>query len=326
MAITRLWQSGAETGSLSEFDTINGAFAIETLPYTGTYSFKSYNYGWGRVTFSSMSQMRAGFFWKTTVQDQTDVEFFLVQDITLAYVRYANNFRLEVLGGTVGYTPAYPLNTYMHIGIDIKKHGSAGWYYVYINGTLAASFNGNTGATGITAIDIGCPYNKPGTFLFDDIYIDNSVGEGSPNPLPILRFPWVNPNANGNYSQWLGSDLDQTDNYLLVDERPPSGSDYVTASGADVYDSYGMSTYSIGANEQIQAVIPISLAKRDSTTEKLGIGTRYSSTDVIASGVDLSVGAYDFILNRQTTKPGGGNWDQTSIDGFEVVVKSEGTY
>jgi hypothetical protein len=86
-----------------------------------------------------------------------------------------------------------------------------------------------------------------------------------------------------------------------------------------------MTTYTLGAGESCVALIPVAVCKHTGATEDIAIGTRYSSTDVIGSDQDPG-NNYGPNAERQTTKPGGGAWDQTAIDGVEVVVKSRGSY
>jgi hypothetical protein len=50
-----------------------------------------------------------------------------------------------------------------------------------------------------------------------------------------------------------------------------------------------------------------------------------SSTDQIGSDQNPPT-AYGVLWERQETKPGGGGWAQTDIDGMEVIIKSRGTY
>lgn len=340
MSINRIFQCGFETGTQNEMQPVPPSIGT-SAPKTGSYSIQALSNPQYFICVQGLGtgsyQMRGGFYINHGPGGSNPAGKFII--------RFRNSSGGAIVGlrenaagsalviwangaDRASTTITLPVNQYYHLGFDFKIDTS-GWFNVYFDGSLAGSWNGNTGSSPIVDFLFG-PNSSSGSdsigaIYADDFYIDDTTGESVPNVPPLLRFPWVSPNGNGNYSQWLGSDLDQTDNYLLVDERPPSTADYVTASGVDLFDSYTMSNYTLGTNEIINAFIPIVNTSRQSSTEKLALGSRYSSTDVIASGVDINT-SYSFISERQTTKPGGGSWDQISIDGVELVIKSEGTY
>jgi hypothetical protein len=135
----------------------------------------------------------------------------------------------------------------------------------------------------------------------------------------------MKPNADGNYSQWTPSSGSGADHYADVDEVPASDADYLTEDAVGQKDSFAMETYSIGTNEIVNAVIPIIRAKKNGATEALKIGTRYSGTDLMGANKDLGV-SFGYLSERQTTKPGGGAWDQAAVDDMEVVIQSSGSF
>ncbi len=157
------------------------------------------------------------------------------------------------------------------------------------------------------------------------MYIEDTTGEGSDVVPPKLRFYYLTPDGNGNYADWDGSDGNQVDNYLLVDEVPPSDADYVETNVVDRLDSYTMTTFVLGTGQTIVAVIPIVRGQREGITEELALGTRYSGTDLIGSDQE-PLGSFRYLWERQIAKPGGGDWNQSAIDGVETVIKSRGTF
>jgi hypothetical protein len=332
MAITRRWQSGFESGELGELTSWNSSVSVGTSPspYTGTYSFIVSNTGlsYGTVDFTSTNQLRMGFYYYIDAHDHTDSAF-----LNLGYVKLSRNkttfkWQLKINGVTQDTSDlTYVLDTWYHVGIDIKYNDTTGWAYVYVDGVEDMTFSGNTGSSAQSNAIFGATDgSNPGGYLFDDMYIDDTTGEGSAAQVPILRFYPLDPDGNGNYSQFDGSDGNSVDNYLLVDERPASDSDYVETNVVDEFDSYTMTSKTLGSGETIQAVIPWARTQRAGTTEQIALGTRYSSTDLIGSDQDPAVATPGYLWERQTTKPGGGSWDQTSLDGFETVIKSRGTY
>lgn len=339
MTITRRWQSGFETASLVEIDTLSwpGMIAISTTAHTGTYSLRMdhYNDGRGNIIVPATRQIRVGMYVRFDYFPSTSTGIFVAYTsggTKLIEIEVDNMARMFIdCGGTHG-TPAgaLALYTWYHFGVDIKIDSSAGWVYVYKDGIELVSTTGNTGNSdiGITALGTTTNNNNYGCYFYwDNVYIDDTTGEGSAAVVPIKTFRYITP-ATGSptYAQWDGSDGNSVDNYALVDEVPPnSDTDYVCTNVVDELDSYQMSTFTLDTGETIKAVIPISYVKRFGTTEQIALGTRYSSTDVVGSDQAPST-SYSYKWERQTAKPGGGSWDQAALDDVEVVIKSRGSF
>jgi hypothetical protein len=231
-------------------------------------------------------------------------------------------WRSTIVGGNT--------ESWKHIVIDLKINSSSGYVGVWKDGDQITNTTSiNTGSGTVNNIAFGHFGGSGDTPTYwDDIYIDDMTGETTPTIGPILRFYPLTPNGNGNYAQFDGSDGNSVDNYLLVDERPPGTSDYVQTNVVDEYDSYQLTSYTLATGETVEAIIPIIYGIRYGNSEQIALGTRYSSTDLIGSDQNLAtsytLGTYRW--ERQTTKPGGGAWDQTSMDGAELVIKSRGSY
>ena len=341
MAITRVWQTGAEARSYSEV-TGNTAVFYYSANYAkgGTTSFMvradvvSNCY----KTIPDTAQIRVGFhnLFKYGLGNIADGDTLIIYDGATALIeieidRAGSNLRLKVAGAEEDITTDSPIEllTWYHIGLDCKIDSVNGWAYVYLDGVEILSFDGDTGSVNIDKVLFGTATDASSIVLewyYDNLYIDDTTGEASPVIVPMLNFQWIYPNGTGNYDQWIGSDGNNTNNYLLVDESPPVTTDYVEEDTADQFDSYAMTTYTLGAGETINAVIPIVFAQRYGAAEELALGTRYSGTNAIGSEQDPGSGAWTFSWERQTTKPGGGVWDQAALDGVEVVIYSTGTF
>ncbi len=342
MTITRRWQSGFEAVSSAEID--GGRFSFSGSGRSGAYSnsmLVSSNQLNDRRFYKTVSdtrQIRVGFVVKCVTEfgNTSNGEVLSIKDgstrlIEIRINRADSNAILIVASSQEDITTDTPLSvdTWMHFGIDVKVDNSAGWAKVYLNGEEILTFAGDTGNVNIDTVDFGSQTDVGGgtvAWLYDDCYIDDTTDEGSAAACPVLKFEWIYPNATGNYDQWVGSDGNNTDNYALVDERGPSTADWIEEDTVDQFDSYAMTTYAVGAGFQIDAVIPIIYAQRYGGSEEIALGTRYSGTDVIGSDQDPGFGAWSFTSERQTTKPGGGAWDQSALDAVEVVLKSRGSF
>lgn len=87
----------------------------------------------------------------------------------------------------------------------------------------------------------GLRYND---FWVDDIYICDDQGSVNNDFLGDIRIERLSPDGNGNSSDFLGSDADSTDNYLLVDDVSAgyvvtdNDTTYVSSSTVGEKDTY----------------------------------------------------------------------------------------
>jgi hypothetical protein len=110
---------------------------------------------------------------------------------------------------------------------------------------------------GVTGIDAGTTINT------DDFYACDGTGGGSDNDyLGDVRVEAIFPSGNGNSSQFLGSDSNSTDNYLLVDEATPNDdTDYVESSTVGDKDTYAYGNLT-ATSGTVYGVIPMPYARK----------------------------------------------------------------
>jgi len=327
MAITRIWQCGLETGNLNEFTQVFDCTATTAEKKTGSYALGDGNAGDYVVkTVPATRQIRTGFYFYGN--QSANCKRFRINSTALIELesRSDGSLWLYVNGVNQDTSPNSNMVSWQHIGVDVKIDASSGWVSVYRDGVEIMSFTGNTGNEDITSVYWGhLTTSNYYWCYYDDLYIDDTTGETSPDVVPIKRFYPVFANGNGNYADWDGSDGNKVDNYALINEVPASDSNYVQVISTDQFDSYAMSTFTLAGNQHIIAIIPTSRVKRTGTTEEVAIGTRLSSTDVIGSN-QIPNTSYSYLFDRQEEKPGGGSWSQSDLDSFETVIKSRGTY
>jgi hypothetical protein len=341
MTITALFETGWELADSRDELTANTAnYAVTTAsPKTGTYSFALHSAsGTGNYYehSSGISQCQvAGHIRHAQTTGTRD--YFVLRNGTTNVVRVRWNADTSswtiVCGATTVATVSDPtfatINTYYHIGVDIKIDATAGWVYLYRDGVEIVSFDGDTN-DGFASfnrlhpgnIDLGVAWAS--TALLDDLVWFDTTGELAPAAIPDYRLYAIAPTGNGNYSQWDGSDGNQVDNYLLYDEIPADDdTTYITTDIAGELDTATMSTFTIPAGFAIEEVIPVAIARKIDALGAVNIQfvARESATDALSATQTLGTG-YTLHRARMTTKPSGGNWDQTSLDAVEIGVKS----
>lgn len=341
MSIAAIYETGWELGDSRDELTSNasGNVAGTTTPKTGTYSC-SLNLVSGTGNYrehtASIAQCQVACHIRHAQIANTRDVFVLSQGGTVAVrVQWdGTNSQWVILCGAtevarVSDATFAVTNTYFHIGVDIKIHASAGWVYVYRDGTLVVSFSGDTdnGSTTFNRLHpghftAGQAWTSGG--ILDDLVWFDSTGEVAPAAIPDYRLYALTPNGNGNYNEWDGSDGNAVNNYLLVDEIPANDeTDYLTTATANDTESFTMTTFTIPSGFAVEEVIPLAIARKIDALGALGLklGTRLASTDLLSSTKALGTG-YTIYLERQTTKPGGGAWAQADIDGLEVIVEA----
>ena len=352
MAITRLLQLTAEVdGSnsmIAETDTYASATINPTYKKSGVGSFYL-NVNGGRSYlikgFPATAQTRCGSHimraeGNYSGGDQRVITFWsgVVEVVSLRWNTTTKLYTLYLEGALqdTGSRRFYEKLTHLgwhHVGIDFKIAASGGWIYVYIDGIEELSMSGDTLATEAT-VDSVCFGGNVGNgacegWFIDDIYVDDTTGEGAVALVPDRRFEHVVPSGNGTTSDMTGSDADQVDNYALVDEKPhTSDTDYVLATAATVKDTYAMNTVAVPTGWSIAAVIPTLIARKTAAEDANQAKTivRSNGTEAAGSAQNLT-STYGLLWERQATDPDGdGAWDQAAIDAMEIGQESAGSF
>jgi hypothetical protein len=351
MTETREFQTGLELNSItSEFSGVLGNVAYSTISGTrvksGAYSLRN--------TGSDLNQGKAVSRLATlpsgTLQIGIGLHIFLEvgdagskypfvhwadEDInSLGDLRYdstSQSLLLYVNNSLQGSYSPVVINQFYHIGIDIKQNTS-GWLNVYLDGAEVISYS-NTGTVHIKTVLFGTyPYRSgfPASSIYmDDLTINNRAGEASSNPMNDLRYELLVPDATGTYSQWMGSDGNQIDNYLLVDEIPPSSADYVSATGTLYKDSYALEDYTLPQNATIEAIIPLAIAQKGDISDiRIALGNRLNSDEVISTGTAhaLPTSYGMLVFDRFETTPLGDPWGEADVDNVQVLQSSYGSF
>jgi hypothetical protein len=209
------------------------------------------------------------------------------------------------------------------MAVDIKVHATTGWVKFWIDGVAVIDYSGQTnqGASDFNRVGIG---SVSSLVAWADIYIDHwhcddTTGEGSPahpSPTPLVS---LRPNGDGNYAQWLGSDGNNVNNYLLLDELAPNTTDYIEETVSGDRDSWIFATYTLDAHFTCAAMLG-KLSAIDASAGQIAIFNRLGGTDADGANQTLT-SAYDLYYERFTTDPGAGSWSQSDIDAFELGVK-----
>jgi hypothetical protein len=218
-------------------------------------------------------------------------------------------------------------NVEAYIEVRVKFSATIGEVEVRVNGnpTPLISITGqNTGGTSATDLYL---YSKAsGTRDHSAWYlIDPDTGSAPTNTfLGHIRFATLNPSANGNSSQWVGSDGNSTDNYLLVDDGSADDGDttYVESATLNNKDTYAFGDMPV-ASSLIYAVCPVLHARKtDAGTRAIKPVTRRAGTDYDAA-VDHYLGTtYTSYKQALIVDPStSAAWTDSGVNAAEFGVK-----
>jgi hypothetical protein len=156
-----------------------------------------------------------------------------------------------------------------------------------------------------------------------DVYILDGTGATNNNFLGDVAVRTLSPSGNGTDSQLMGSDANQVNNYLLVDEHPYSSTDYNGSATPGQRDTYALTDLAAGINTVYGVQLNGFMAKSDVSlgTAKLVVragGNLYSGTTRALS--TSYVGYYDLYTTNPDTITAWTVSDVNSLEaGMEVV-------
>lgn len=159
--------------------------------------------------------------------------------------------------------------------------------------------------------------------MIDDCYIVRVDGSGVNTYMDAPRIYGVTPNADGSSSQFVGSDGNSVNNYLLVDEVPPSLTDYVEDSTSGHRDLYNISSVAWATSDTPQGVRLGSIVQNtDASTRNIKLGVKSGGTVNMGAGQSIGVGSATRLgrvlpLNPVTAT----GWTQADIDALEIGVE-----
>lgn len=175
---------------------------------------------------------------------------------------------------------------------------------------------------GVTSILLaGQGTSDVNTAFYDDVYVTDSAGSSPYNSfLGPIDVQTLFPDGNGNYSNLTGSDSNQTDNYLLVDESPDPDDDttYVESDTEGDEDTYTFDNLVGATGKTIRGAIGYVVAKKTDVNAKyIRPMFRVNSTDYVGTSFALSEGYTVHQQIQQVNPNTSTDWTPTTIDGLE---------
>jgi len=254
-----------------------------------------------------------GFSYKHASTTGANLPIVELKDIGAAVVQVTVRFnttgRIEVLRGNNGTgtvlgtgTTVFTTGVERHVSVHIVISDTVGVVDVAVNGnpeiTLTNQDTRNGAPTGADYFGLCVQgFTASDNMDFDDFWWNNYADFGD------ARVEYLRPNGNGNSSQFLGSDGNSVDNYLLVDETSQNGdTDYVGSSTPGDIDLYTFTNATPTAGTVHDVSVALCVRKDDAGTRTVRPVTRDGGSN--ATGASVNIGTtYNYVIEHFITNP-----------------------
>jgi len=217
-----------------------------------------------------------------------------------------------------------------HIQFKATINNTTGSYTVILNGQQELTASGiDTQQTANAYVDtwrIGANGNgtgpaQVGQFYYDDWICGDGSGSNNTTYPGDVAVECIFPNGNGNYSQWDGSDGNQVDNYLLVDDPVVSDADYVSTNVTNEIDTYAMGNL-VTTSGTVYAAQYYMRAKKDASgTRTVAPALRISAADYTGTGKAMTDSFVGYTEVAETSPASATAWTISELNGLEYGEK-----
>lgn len=331
MAPRFIWGTGIELGTLSVFSGAAGgnARSLEsTTVHTGNYAVKTVG---GGSRFS---------YWSTPPLEGGHTEMYASCWMRLASTHGQNGYGLEFLttnghyigiripasgdgkwdgyvnGAKVadgGLDMAMPLTQWVLMEVYVKIADSGGRIISKLNGIIDVDYTGDTEPSSASEHTALRTYNDDSTSYYDDwaVAVDDWCGD--------IRIVSLAPDSDDT-AEWEPSAA--ADHYTLVDERPPSDTDYISTTGTGAVDKFGLADFD-GDGKAVKFVNTWGYFKKEAVDDtKIKLIADDGVVEAINTGTVLTT-SYAYYSKVYNEPPSGGLWTDALVDDLIVGVESE---
>lgn len=205
-----------------------------------------------------------------------------------------------VAAGTSGTGADYKM-----VELEVIFHASTGEIRLKVADVQVLHVTGlNTAPSGTAQANRVRVHLSTTSDYIDDWYVNDDSGSAPENTFFGEAFvvESIIPNANGNSSQWLGSDANQIDNYLLVDDNGNDDTDYVASGTLNDLDTYATGNLTNTTGTIIGTTHYLVARKDDVATRTIASAIRTNSIDYIGSNKTMT-GTYNTYMENRLVNP-----------------------
>ncbi|OGR09502.1 MAG: hypothetical protein A3K23_00270 [Desulfobacca sp. RBG_16_58_9] len=282
-----------------------------------------------RVFSPPPSEAYLQFGWRGDPSLANNRTFFAFRSGTASLIcikRNASNL-LEIRSGwdgallATGITPILNATWYV-IELHFKLADTGGVAELRVDGNLECAFYGDTKPGAETTFDQMYWYASSGGYgyVLDDVVLHDTAGSANNSWPGGVKLGLLKPTSDGAAREWTPSY--GSDHYTLVDEVPPSGTDYLRAAANDLIDLFGLEDLPAEA-QSVKAVALDFFGLKGSTVAPTRIAqiANLSGTDYVQGDQDLPL-AQGLVRKILDTNPAGGNWSVATVNAMLSGIKS----
>jgi len=203
-----------------------------------------------------------------------------------------------------------------------KRHATEGRYVAKVDGNVEIDYTGNTISSGLTVLNRVWLYAYG---FWDDLAINDINGTYDNSWCGDGHVVAIRPTSTP-VTGWTGSDGNQVDNHLLVDDSSWTDADYVAAAAVDLVDKYGLEDPGeLVANEYIGHVwgIAASRCTVGDGTVKMAVGLRTHNTDYWSADQTLTATYMGKLTDYHWLNPNtGARWNMDELNALQIAIKS----
>ena len=335
-----LWADGFDdwTSTTGEYGTISGTLAPSAgngrrsgaallINNNGDYI--------QRALDSALTELFVSFAFRPTNTTAADVLSLFSATTAQITVRVLADGSIEVRRGTstgtvLGTSAAGLVGSgaFTHFQVRAVISDTVGVVQIRLNGSSSPAINltsqdTNNGAAAVSVNNVRIGTSSTGSKVgyYDDLVIWDTTGSIANTWIGDTRVDSYFPNANGDSSQFVGSDGNSTDNYLLVDAAAPNGTDYVQSSTVGDKDLYGFGNMSHTPSSIYGVVVTASALKDDAGSRSIRLLAKSSSSEA-NSGADiaLSTSRTRAIGVFETNPATSAAWTKSGVDGAQFGI------
>ena len=279
-------------------------------------------------TFSPQTKIYAGAGLFSTNYISVYGDTGATQHITVA--RNSSSGAIEIRRGNSGgtllasSTIVTPASAWFYLEISVTISDTIGEVHVRLDGSTTdiVSYTGDTknGGTASTIDRISITTITNATQV-TDFYLLNDSGSTNNTFLGDVAVRALSPNGNGNASQLVGSDGNSTDNYLLVDEKPFSGTDYTGSPTTGQKDTYTVADLPAYTSTVYGVQVTANMLKSDAGASQSRTVIRTGGTDYGGTTQVLSTSAATYSELYEQNPNTSNAWTTGEVNGLEAGME-----
>jgi hypothetical protein len=246
---------------------------------------------------------------------------------------YHLTLRRGIANGTIiaTSTQTMPASTWHHMQVEATISDTVGHVVVTVEGTEWINYTGDTKNAGTATTIDALKFQGGGAIartMMDDLWVCNDVdatgtqGQAFNTYLGDLRVERLYPNGNGASNQFVGSDGNSTDNYLLVDETTVSTADYVGSATVGQQDLYEITNVSAAAATIYAVRVGATVSKSDAGAAAIKQLLRSGAGTLTAEATETLLTTWQAKSGVIRTKnPDGNLWTPTLVNSLQIGVE-----